>query len=76
MIKNIAGTIVEKSGRSVQLAKGVHELIALEQKNMTKTQQKYEALSQEINQSVAEIESIAEKTDYLTNYKEKVIENV
>ena len=76
MIKNIAGTIVEKSGRSVQLAKGVHELIALEQKNMTQTQQKYEALSQEINQSVAEIESIAEKTDYLTNYKEKVIENV
>lgn len=76
MIKNIAGTIVEKSGKSVQLAKGVHELIALEQKNMTQTQQKYEALSQEINQSVAEIESIAEKTDYLTNYKEKVIENV
>ena len=76
MIKNIAGTIVEKSGKSVKLAKGVHELIALEQKNITKTQQRYEALSQEINQSVAEIESIAEKTDYLTNYKEKVIENV
>ncbi len=76
MIKNIAGTIVEKSGRSVQLAKGVHDLITLEQKNITATQQRYEALSREINQSVVEIESIAEKTDYLTNYKEKVIVNV
>lgn len=76
MIKNIAGIIVEKSGKSVQLAKGVHDLITLEQKNITATQQRYEALSQEINQSVVEIESIAEKTDYLTNYKEKVIVNV
>ena len=76
MIKNIAGTIVEKSGRSVQLAKGVHDLITLEQKNITATQQRYEALSREINQSVVEIKSIAEKTDYLTNYKEKVIVNV
>ena len=76
MIKNIAGTIVEKSGKSVQLAKGVHDLITLEQKNVTETQKRYEELSNEIAQSVTEITSIAEKTEYLNNYKENVIENV
>lgn len=76
MIKNIAGTIVDKSGKSVQLAKGVHDLIALEQKNVSETQRRYEELSNEISQSVTEIESIAEKTDYLNSYKENVIENV
>ena len=76
MIKNLAGTITEKSQKSVRLAKGVHSLIALEQENVLNTQLRYGELSKEINQSVVEIKSIAQKTDYLTNYKEKVIENV
>lgn len=76
MIKNIAQKITEKSKRSVQLADGVYSLILSEQENVSTTQQKYEALSTDIDQSVNEIKSIAEKTDHLTNYKEKVIENV
>jgi len=40
------------------------------------TPKKYEELSNNINLSVEEIKSIAEKTDVLTKYKENVIENV
>ena len=76
MIKNLAGTITEKSQKSVELADSVNKLILLEQDGITKTQKKYEELSHEIDQSVVEIKSIADKTDNLTDYKEKVIENV
>ncbi len=76
MIKNLAKTITDKSQKSVDLADRVRSLIMLEQENLGKTQKKYEELSDEIDQSVIEIKSIAEKTDNLTDYKEKVIENV
>lgn len=76
MIKNLAGTITEKSQKSVELAGSVNKLIMLEQEGISKTQRKYEELSQEIDQSVVEIKSIADKTDNLTDYKEKVIANV
>lgn len=76
MIKNLAGTITEKSRKSVELAEGVRTLIVKEQDNVLATQKKYDELSEEINQSVAEIRAIAEKTENLTEYKERVIENV
>lgn len=76
MIKNLAGTITEKSGRSVQLAQKVHALISLEQKNIAETQKKYEELSDEINRSVSDIRLIADKTEHLNLYKENVIDNV
>ena len=76
MIKNLAGTIVDKSRKSVELAGNVRELIMLEQEGILKTQKKYEELSEDINQSVNEIKAIASKTDNLTEYKERVIENV
>lgn len=76
MIKNLAGTITEKSQKSVELAGSVNELILSEQKGISKTQKKYEELSLEIDQSVIGIRSIADKTDNLTDYKEKVIANV
>lgn len=76
MIKNLAGTITEKSGRSVGLAQKVHTLISLEQNNISETQKKYEELSADINQSVNDIRLIADKTDHLNLYKEKVIDNV
>lgn len=76
MIKNLAQTITEKSRKSVGLAERVHTLILHEQENVAKTQKKYEELSNDISQSVIEIRSIAEKTVNLTDYKEKVIENV
>lgn len=76
MIENLAGVITEKSHESVKLSDKVHSFILLEQESITKTQKKYEELSREIDQSVNEIRSIAEKTENLTCYKEKVIENV
>lgn len=76
MIKNLAGTITDKSRRSVELAEDVRSLIVMEQDNVLETQKKYDELSEEINQSVVEIRAIAEKTENLTEYKERVIENV
>ena len=76
IIKNLAGTITEKSGKSVQLAQKVHALISLEQKNIAETQNKYEELSDEINRSVSDIRLIADKTEHLSLYKENVIDNV
>ena len=76
MIKNLAQAITEKSGKSAALADTVHVLIMQEQESVLDTQKKYEELSNNINSSVEEIKSIAEKTDILTKYKENVIEDV
>jgi len=76
MIKNLADTITTKSGKSATLAKGICSLIEGEQISVQDTQKKYEELSDNITQSVKEIKSIAEKTEYLTEYKERVVENV
>ena len=76
MIKNLAQTITQKSKKSVELADKVHSLIIHEQENVSKTQNKYEELSRDIIVSVEEIKSIANKTDNLTDYKERVIDNV
>ncbi len=76
MIKNLAQTIMEKSQRSVQLADTVSLLITQEQKSVSKTREKYEELSKDIEQSVNDISAIAQKTENLTNYKERVIGNV
>lgn len=76
MIKGLAEVIIKKSQKSVQLADEVHTLMMTEQDSVTKTQMKFEELSKDINQSVNEIKSIAEKTENLTNYKVRVIDNV
>ena len=76
MIKNLAHTIIEKSKKSVQLADRLHSSISLEQESVSDTQSKYQTHSNDINQSVNEIRSIAEKTDNLAKYKETVIENI
>lgn len=76
MIKALAGTITGKSQKSVELANDVRKIIVEEQAGIEKTQQKYEELSSEIDDSVAEIKAIAEKAEHLTEYKEKVIGNV
>ncbi len=76
MIKNLAGTITDKSRKSVELAEEVRSIIMHEQESVAVTQKKYDELSNEINQSVEEIRAIAEKTENLTDYKERVIENV
>jgi len=76
MIKNLAQTITEKSRASVELAAGISELITEEQESITRTKSKYEELSRDITDSATKIKDIADKTDNLTNNKEKVIENV
>lgn len=76
MIKNLAQVITEKSGKTAALAKTVHVLIMNEQESVLNTQKKYEELSSNINMSVEEIKSIAEKTEVLSGYKENVIEDV
>ena len=76
MIKNLAQEITEKSQKSVGLADQVNSLIRQEQESVAKTQLKYEELSRDIDESVVEIKSIAEKTDNLTSHKGRVINNV
>ncbi len=76
MIKNLAQTIIKKSEASVELAEGISVLIADEQQSVADTQKNFEELSQNINDSVDNIRHIADKTDNLTIYKEKVLDNV
>ncbi len=76
MIKNLAQTIMKKSQTSVELADGISILINEEQQSITDTQRKYEELSNNIGESVSKIKHIADKTDDLNNYKEKVLDNV
>lgn len=76
MIQSLAKTITDMSEKSVQLAEGIRTLMMEEQENVTHTQKKYEELSNDINASVDKIKAIAEKTEYLSDYKAKVIEDV
>lgn len=76
MIKKLASSITEKSRKSVRSTEVVCELIKEGQKSVSDTQAKYEDLSIHLDQSVNEIQFIAEKKDNLADYKERVIENV
>lgn len=76
MIKQLARTITEDSQKSVDLAAQVQSMILQEQDSIELTRVKYEELSKDIGDSADEIRSIAAKTDELSSYKEKVIENV
>lgn len=75
-IKQLARTITKDSQKSVDLAAQVQSMILQEQDSIKLTRDKYEELSNDIGHSADEIRSIAAKTGELTNYKEKVIENV
>lgn len=76
IIKNMAQTIVQKSGVSVRLAEDIAGLITEEQKSVSNTRTTFEELSRDIEQSVVSIRNIADKTENLTDYKEKVLDNV
>lgn len=76
MIKTLSKTIGEKSAKSVELVGNLRERINEEQKSVTSTKETFEKHSTDIKRSVNEIESIAGKTEYLTNYKNNVIDNV
>ena len=76
MIKHLALTIKEMSEKSVELADGVHRLMEEEKESVLVTRKKYDELSEGINQSVEDIKTIEEKTEYLNKYKEVVINDV
>ncbi|MBE5872182.1 MAG: methyl-accepting chemotaxis protein [Lachnospiraceae bacterium] len=76
MIKNLAHTIAVESSKSVELVTALHNLIALEQQSITKTQTQFEEHSKEIKLSVDEIRSITDKIENLTNYKNNIVSNV
>lgn len=76
IIKQLARTITEDSKKSVDLAADVQTMIMQEQESITLTRNKYEELSEDIGHSADEIRSLAAITDQLSNYKEKVVENV
>lgn len=76
MIKDVAQTINDKSKKSVQLADIVHEIIQSEQDSVSRSQAKFAEHSEDIHQSVEEIRSIAEKTEYLLQYKEMITGSV
>lgn len=76
MIKDIAQTIIEKSGKSVEQTKEVQALIKREQDSVEETQNQYNKLGSEIGSSVEQIKSIEQKTRNLTEYREKISDNV
>lgn len=76
MIKDVAQAINDKSKKSVQLADIVHEIIQSEQDSVSRSQAKFAEHSEDIHQSVEEIRSIAEKTEYLLQYKEMITGSV
>lgn len=76
IIKQLARTITEDSQKSVDLAAEVQTMIMQEQDSIALTRNKYEELSEDIGHSADEIRSLAAITDQLSDYKEKVVENV
>ncbi len=75
-IRRLAVQMIRMSEESVKLIGGVQSMILEEQEKILNTQKKYDVLSADIGRSVEEIRAIAEKTENLTVYKEKVIGNI
>lgn len=76
VIRVLADKMIHMSERSVELMNGVQGRILQEQEIIRVTQNKYDELSDDISRSVAEIRAIAAKTENLSGYKEKVLENI
>lgn len=68
----IAQDIVDSSLRSVESAKMVTELIIAEQGYIRETQQRFEILSDGVDASIEEIDSIAKMTELLNSIKDEV----
>jgi len=76
IIRSLANKMVHMSEESVELINGVQSRILQEQEIIQTTQRKYDELSEDISRSVDGIRAIASKTENLTGYKEKVLENI
>ncbi len=68
-IKSIVANIIEQSEKSVQLAAEVADIITVEQKYISDTQDKFKELSGEIQISLDQIQMIAEITEELNEVK-------
>lgn len=75
-IRVLAQTIIEKSSKSVALSNEVNSLIDRERNIVSRTDEEYRILTENINLSAESINSIALKSDKLSKAKERVIENV
>lgn len=75
-IKQIVQEIVEQSENSVRLSAEVADVISEEQDYIRETQDKFNLLNQEIGASLAEINSIANKTKQLDVVKTNIIDSV
>lgn len=76
VIRSLAAKMIHMSDRSVELINGVQGRILQEQETIQVAQMKYDELSADISRSVDEIKAIAAKTENLSEYKEKVLENI
>lgn len=71
-ITEIINKVTELSNRSVKGAEKVKKIIENEQKYITDTQDKFALLSEAVDSSIVEIESLADMTDSLNVIKEEV----
>lgn len=75
-IRVMSMNISKKSLESVKLAENVQELMKEEQQNVADTKEKYELLNKNLEESIAEIGLITEKTEHLESVKERIIGNI
>ena len=76
MIRTLSQTINEQSEKSVEMMEQVQKFILEEKDSIEKTRAKYEEHSKDISRSVTQIQAISDKAEALSDYKEKVVENV
>lgn len=75
-IKNLARSIMEKSGETVAQADVVKGIIREEQDHIIATREQYQRLEQSIRHSAEEIRKIAGETGRLSQQKEDILGNI
>lgn len=75
-IRDIAAEILRNSSASVELADKIKHTIEDEQNVIKETQERFDQLNEAINESVAEIGVISEKTTDLNSIKEVLISHI
>lgn len=75
-IKALVDEIISKSEDSVNLTEVIKDTIAAEQEQITETQNKFNSLNSEIEESLVQIHGIDNKTEELKNLKDGIIGNV
>ncbi|MCR5702628.1 MAG: cache domain-containing protein [Lachnospiraceae bacterium] len=75
-IRDIAAEILRNSSASVELADKIKHTIEDEQNVVKETQERFDQLNEAINESVAEIGVISEKTTDLNSIKEVLISHI